>query len=52
MESEKFSLDVLHFDPKHRTFNTVSIVCIALTILSIVSLVRGSYRLKEWEKKV
>ena len=31
VESENFSLDVLHFDPKHGTFNFVSIVCIALT---------------------
>lgn len=31
VESENFSLDVLHFDPKHRTFNFVSIVCIDLT---------------------
>ena len=34
--AENFSLDVLHFDPKHRTFNFVSIVCIALTFLSFV----------------
>ena len=40
-ESENFSLGVLHFDPKYHTFNIVSIIC----------LVRSSYRLKEFLKK-
>ena len=36
VESENFSSGALHFDPKHRTFNIVSIVCIVSNFLSFV----------------
>ena len=36
VESENFSSGALHFDPKHRTFTIVSIVCIVSNFLSFV----------------
>ena len=51
VESKNFLLDVLHFDPKHRTFNFVSIVCIALTFLLYRSFGSRQLSFERLEKK-